>query len=47
MSMRTVDRPDAPGEWDRSQSAELINGTLGIVLGFGLVCLFLLVMAAR
>jgi hypothetical protein len=45
MSMRTVDRPHAPGDWDRSQSADLVNGTLGIVACFGLVCLFLMAMA--
>jgi hypothetical protein len=46
MSMRTADRPDAPGEWDRSQSTDLVNGTLGIVICFGLICLFLMAMAS-
>ena len=45
MSMRTAERPEAPGHWDSSQSAELLNGTLGLVVCFGLVCLFLVAMA--
>lgn len=45
MSMRTAERPDAPGEWDHGQAADLVNGTLGIAVCFGLVCLFLMAMA--
>lgn len=44
MSMRAIERTSGPGQWDRSQSADLLNGTLGIVASFGLVCLFLLAM---
>lgn len=44
MSIRAIERPTEPGHWDRSQSADLINGTLGIVACFALVCLFLLAM---
>lgn len=44
MSMRAIERPSEPGQWDRSQSADLFNGTLGIVAAFGLVCLFLMAM---
>jgi hypothetical protein len=44
MSMRTFDRPTEPGKWHLSQSAELFNGTVGIVAVFGLVVLFLMAM---
>lgn len=42
--MRAIERPGEPGHWDRSQSADLVNGTLGIAACFGLVCLFLMAM---
>lgn len=45
MSIRTVDRPADTGRWHSGQAAELINGTVGIVVCFALVCLFLIVMA--
>ncbi|MEM9685059.1 MAG: hypothetical protein AAF942_17440 [Pseudomonadota bacterium] len=44
MSMRTIDKQTGPDHWDSEQSAELVSGTLGIALAFGLVCLFLMVM---
>jgi hypothetical protein len=44
MSMRAIERATGPGQWDRSQSADLLNGTLGIAACFGLVCFFLLAM---
>lgn len=44
MSMRTIERQDGSDNWNRSQSAELVNGTLGIVACFVLVCLFLMAM---
>jgi hypothetical protein len=45
MSMRTVERPAAPGAWDDNQSSDLVSGTFVIVVCFGLVCLFLIAMA--
>lgn len=45
MSMRTVERPAAPGDWDGSQSSDLVSGTFVIAVCFGLVCLFLIAMA--
>jgi len=44
MSMRTLDRPTEPGKWHVGQSTELVNGTIGIVVVFGLVVLFLMAM---
>jgi hypothetical protein len=44
MSMRAIERPTEPGHWDRSQSSDLLNGTLGIVACFALVCLFVMAM---
>ena len=44
MSMRTLDRPRAPGKWHAGQSTKLVNGTIGIVVVFGLVVLFLMAM---
>lgn len=44
MSMRTIDKQTGPAHWHSEQSADLVSGTLGIALGFGLVCLFLMVM---
>ena len=45
MSMRTVERPGTSGDWDRGQSSDLVSGTLGLVVCFALVCLFLMAMA--
>jgi hypothetical protein len=45
MSMRTIERPSAPGEWDTSQNSDLVSGTFVIAVCFGLVCLFLIAMA--
>ena len=44
MSMRTFDRPTEPGKWHAGQSTELVNGTIGIAVVFGLVVLFLMAM---
>jgi hypothetical protein len=44
MSIRTLERPTAPGKWHVGQSTELVNGTIGIVAAFGLVVLFLMAM---
>ena len=45
MSLRTIEREPAPGHWDRSQAADLINGTVGIAACFALICLFLVAMS--
>jgi len=45
MSTRTVDQSGAPGEWDNSQSSDLVSGTFVIAVCFGLVCLVLIAMA--
>jgi hypothetical protein len=45
MSMRTADRQADSSRWHKGQSAELVNGTIGIVVCFALVCLFLIAMA--